>query len=56
MIRSPTSSTVPVTAAIIVTVARDGSTDTAPCAGGVLTSGLGASIVAAPLNSRPAGA
>ena len=55
MIRSPTSSTVPVTAAIIVTVARDGSTDTAPCDAGALTSGRGASATGA-FNSSPAGA
>ena len=54
MITSPTSSTVPVTAAIIVTVARDGSTDTAPAAAGVLTSGRGASATVA-LISRSIG-
>jgi len=40
---SPTSSTVPVTAATIIIVARAGSADTAPYASGVLTSGRGAS-------------
>lgn len=54
-VTSPTSSTVPVTAVIAVTVAWVGPTDTASSAAGVRTSGRGASATGALISGGPVG-